>query len=61
MNSSSSSGQVSSDSYTRATAGEYWPMKPVPVATVRSMPMPLSSARCHWPQPLFSDDSMPGP
>ena len=33
----------------------------VPVATVRSMPTPVSLARCHCPQPLYSDDSGAGP
>ena len=41
--------------------GGYWPTKPVPVATVRSMPTPRWSALCHWPQPLRSLDSMLGP
>ena len=60
MNSSKSSGHVSSDSNIAATGGRYWPMNPVPVATVRSMPTPVSFARCHCPQPLYSDDSAPG-
>ncbi len=61
MNSSSSSGQVASDSNSAATGGRYCPMKPVPVATVRSMPTPRASARCHCPHPFSSDDAGAGP
>ena len=55
------SGQVLSEVNIAATSGGYWPMNPVPVATVRSIPTPSWSARIHWPQPLLSCDCGAGP